>query len=81
MSVETPSVNEPYLGVAGSINLLMTIPERVWEAVEARQLVLAAQLYLLARHVHAALQVKTTFLTLVKTTCVISIKYFCHLSW
>ena len=45
-----------HLGVAASVKLLTLLPEQIWAAGEAGQWSSAAQLYLLAQHLHTGLQ-------------------------
>ena len=45
----TSDVNAPYLAVAAEIKLLMMAPEKIWAAVDARDFLKAAQLFLFAR--------------------------------
>ena len=51
----TDDPNQPYLAVAAEIKLLMMAPEKIWTAVEQQDFLLAAQLYLFARHIHTNL--------------------------
>ena len=41
--------------LAAQIKLLMDIPERIWNAIEAREYVTATKFYLFARHIHTNL--------------------------
>ena len=41
--------------LAAQIKLLMDIPERIWNAIEAREFVTATKFYLFARHIHTNL--------------------------
>ncbi|GAB1605125.1 conserved oligomeric Golgi complex subunit 1-like [Argonauta hians] len=44
--------------VASQIKLLLDMPEKMWSAVDSQEFLLAAQAYLLSRHVHTGLQVE-----------------------
>lgn len=56
MHLAPASVNSPFLGVVAHIKLLTAVLELLWAAVEAGKFILgAAQLYLLAQHVHTGL--------------------------
>ena len=41
--------------LAAQIKLLMDIPERIWNAIEAKEFVTATKFYLFARHIHTNL--------------------------
>ncbi len=47
--------NAPYLAVAAEIKLLMTVPEKMWAAVDRGDHLTAARLFLFARHIHTGL--------------------------
>ena len=53
---EVRRANTAHLGVAASVKLLTVLPEQIWSAGEAGQWSSAAQLYLLAQHLHTGLQ-------------------------
>ena len=53
---EVKRANTAHLGVAASVKLLTVLPEQIWSAGEAGQWSSAAQLYLLAQHLHTGLQ-------------------------
>ena len=50
------TANTAHLAVAAGIKLLTAVPEQIWAAVEADSWSDAAQLYLVAQHVHTGLQ-------------------------
>ncbi len=47
--------DETQYALAAQIKLLMDIPERIWNAIEAGEFVTATKLYLFARHIHTNL--------------------------
>merc|ERR1712020_628945 len=53
---EARRASTAHLGVAASVKLLTVLPEQIWSAGEAGQWSSAAQLYLLAQHLHTGLQ-------------------------
>ena len=53
---EVKRANTAHLGVAASVKLLTVLPEQIWSAGEAGQWSSAAQLYLLAQHLHTGLE-------------------------
>ena len=53
---EVRRANTAHLGVAASVKLLTVLPEQIWSAGEAGEWSSAAQLYLLAQHLHTGLQ-------------------------
>ncbi|XP_046399880.1 conserved oligomeric Golgi complex subunit 1 [Ischnura elegans] len=47
---------KPFIMLAVQVKLLMVIPEEIWSAMDEEDYLLAAQLFLLARHVNTSLQ-------------------------
>ncbi|KAG8222480.1 hypothetical protein J437_LFUL000842 [Ladona fulva] len=47
---------KPYIMMGAQLKLLMDIPEKIWAAMDEEDYLLAAQLYLLARHINTSLQ-------------------------
>ena len=48
-ALDDADANAPYLAVAAEIKLLMMAPEKIWAAVDGRDFLTAAQLFLFAR--------------------------------
>ena len=53
--VRQVTANTAHLAAAASIKLLTALPEQIWAAVEAGSWAAAAELYLVAQHVHTGL--------------------------
>ncbi|XP_071449807.1 conserved oligomeric Golgi complex subunit 1 isoform X2 [Hetaerina americana] len=51
--------SKPYIMLAVQVQLLMVIPETIWSAMDEEDYLLAAQLFLLARHINTSLQVSS----------------------
>jgi hypothetical protein len=51
-----------YYALAGQIRLLMDAPEALWSAVETKENLLAAEMYLLARQVYHGTSINRVFL-------------------
>ncbi|XP_036366016.1 conserved oligomeric Golgi complex subunit 1 isoform X4 [Octopus sinensis] len=47
-----------FYSVASQIKLLLDMPEKMWSAVDSQEFLLAAQAFLLSRHVHTGLQLE-----------------------